>query len=184
MSHVFDEVADMRLAALVALNLKNNNVFKGFPHEDIASILATHLFTKCGEYDPEKSNWESYARMVMNHRGRDLIDEMETVNARGWRKLVTASLDAVAGEDDGGDPLTLANITSDGRPDEAGEVRYKIDREAALSSLSEEQRKVADHLERGTKTIVEMAREKGIPRSTFRYQTSDPVIRTLLSIAQ
>lgn len=145
--------------------------FRADEEEDIRQVLTCDLLERLGTYDPRRSKLSTFTVMVVERRICGLI-EHRMARKRDHR-LCRSSLNEEIRDGAGGMIERVETISTDdvlraaGRPcmslEEQADLRSDLERFAVC--LSPELRWLYESLK--TKTLAEISRETGIPRSTL-----------------
>jgi RNA polymerase sigma-70 factor (ECF subfamily) len=145
--------------------------FRADEEEDIRQDLTCDLLDRLRKYDPRRSKRTTFTKMVVEQRISWII-EHRTAGKRDYR-LRRTSLNEEIRDGEGGATQRLDTISADdvlramgvGRMTVEEQMDLRIDLERAAKRLSRELRWLFESLK--TKTLAEISRETGIPRSTL-----------------
>jgi len=140
-------------------------------YDDLQQDMMLDLVRRLGKYDPGKAALSTFVARIVDRKLSNLIRHQRQ-KKRDYRQQV-CSLDAQV-EDRDGQPRGLDEILSQdtyddevARHDQPATARQdlKLDLALVLDELPEDLRQLAGHLQ--TRTVAEIARELGVPRSTL-----------------
>jgi len=138
--------------------------------EDIQQQLYQHLIRRAKFFDPEKAHWNVFATTLIERFVADILRRKRAAK-RDHQRVVSLSTVIADGEEG---PVKLGDTISRRENDARlgrslrGEhelAQLKIDVTETIASLPPEMREVAEALQRHS--IAEVARRKGIPRTTL-----------------
>jgi RNA polymerase sigma-70 factor (ECF subfamily) len=140
-------------------------------YDDLQQEMMLDLLSRLGKYDPSKAGLSTFVARVVDRKVSNLIRHRKQEKRKFSVRVLP--LDAeVDGQD--GEPLGLDEVLSqDAFDDEVGRhdrprserLDLRIDLTLALDELPDDLRELARRLQ--TRTMAEIARELGVPRSTL-----------------
>jgi RNA polymerase sigma-70 factor (ECF subfamily) len=139
--------------------------------EDIEQDLVLDLLERLPAFDPDKADRDVFVRMVVSHAVADLL---RRTRARKRDDRSVASLGAPLADEGDGPPDLAAAV---GRPerdarlgrrprDDAEQAQLALDLAEVVARLPPALRDLAERLK--TRSVSEVARDLGIPRTTLR----------------
>jgi len=140
-------------------------------YDDLQQEMMLDLLRRLGKYDPSKAGLSTFVARIVDRKVSTLIRHQRQ-EKRDYRRQV-CSLDAKV-EDQDGQARGLDEVLSQdafddevARHDRPGAERLdlRLDLTLALDELPDDLRQLALRLQ--TRTVAEIARELGVPRSTL-----------------
>ena len=140
-------------------------------YDDLQQEMMLDLLRRLGKYDPSKAGLSTFVARIVDRKVSTLIRHQRQ-EKRDYRRQV-CSLDAQV-EDQDGQARGLDEVLSQDAYDEEvarhdrpeGErLDLRLDLSLALDELPDDLRQLALRLQ--TRTVTEIARELGVPRSTL-----------------
>lgn len=163
----------------------------GFTHDDLDDIRAEitlYTLRQLPRHDARKARLKTFISMVVTDGSKHVIRDHFAEKRQQQR--ATASLDAAVAQDEDGNDITLLHLLDAdeidfllGRRDRTWVERemLRIDVTSVVSGLPEELQACCTEIMNG-RSISEIARESGLPRSTFRDRILNP-LRSALETA-
>jgi len=140
-------------------------------YDDLQQEMMLDLLRRLGKYDPSKAGLSTFVARIVDRKVSTLIRHQRQ-EKRDYRRQV-CSLDAQV-EDQYGEARGLDEVLSQDAYDdevarhdrpEAERLDLRLDLSLVLDELPEDLRQLALRLQ--TRTVAEIARELGVPRSTL-----------------
>jgi RNA polymerase sigma-70 factor, ECF subfamily len=165
-----------------ARQLINKYGFTRDDYDDLQQDMTLDLLRRLSKYDPSRAGLSTFVARVVDRKVSTLIRHQKQEKRDFSVRILR--LDAeVDGQD--GEPLGLDEILSQDAFDEevarydrpeAERLDLRLDLSLVLDELPEELRELARRLQ--TRTMAEIARELGVPRSTL-YETGIARLRKI-----
>lgn len=163
----------------------------GFTHDDLDDIrseITLYTLRQLPRHDARKARLKTFISMVVTDGSKHVIRDHFAEKRQHQR--ASSSLDAQVGQDEDGSDITLLHLLDADETDmllgnrhrpRHEETMLRIDVTSVVSGLPEELQACCTEIMNG-RSISEIARESGLPRSTFRDRVVTP-IRTAFQAA-
>lgn len=170
---------------IAARKLIRKGVFNKRDFDDIRSEITLYTLRQLPRYDPNRAKLSTFINMVVSDGSKHVLRDYYA-EKRKWRRQC-ASLDASRCHDEDGNEITLLHLLDTdaveirrgkrNRPRNE-EIMLKIDVAAVVSTFPPKLRDCCDAIMAGC-NISQIAREREMPRSTFRGRIIAPIRHAL-----
>lgn len=149
--------------------------------DDIRADITLYYLRQLPRHDEQKAKLTTFISMVVTDGSKHVIRDHFAEKRQQQR--AAASLDAAIGQDEDGNDVTLAQLLdvdeSDLRQGHRDRPRHdedilRFDVASVVSGLPEELQACCAEIMNG-RSVSDIARESGLPRSTFRDRVIDPI---------
>jgi DNA-directed RNA polymerase specialized sigma24 family protein len=151
--------------------------------EDIRSEITIHTLRQLPRFEADKASLRTFVNLVVRDGRAGLLRRRFT--KKRWCRMGTASLDGDTGRDEDGVSVPLMDVLGADemaismgyrRRSRHEEAMLRLDVSTVLSQLPDDLRACCAAIMDG-RTPTDVARESGIPQSTFRQRVLVPIRR-------